>query len=48
MELLYHKTNQIVLEIGDCFQKLSQLKQSNVDTTTLENEISEKMNLVER
>ncbi|XP_065203732.1 probable Golgi SNAP receptor complex member 2 [Planococcus citri] len=48
MELLYHKTNQVVLEIRDCFQKLGQLKHSNIDTSTLEDEIKEKINLVEK
>lgn len=48
MEALYLKTNQLVLEIGDYFQKLSRLKQSNVDTTTLENEIQEKISTVKR
>lgn len=46
MEALYHRTNQLIMEIEENFQKLSRLKQSSADTSSVETEISAKMNLV--
>ena len=48
MEALYHKTNQTVMEIGECFQKLSRFKQSSTDTSFIESEIQEKINFAKK
>lgn len=46
MDVLYHRTNQLIMEIEESFQKLSRLKESSADTNSVETEISAKINLV--